>query len=73
MIKFSSVHSNIIYSCGFDENLHMIDIGTKQIKKTYSLMFPITCFEVLKNEESMVIGGYYGDLILYSIKEGVIL
>lgn len=36
-------------------------------------MFPITCFELLKNEESVVIGGYYGDLILYSIKESVVL
>lgn len=36
-------------------------------------MFPITCFEVLKNEESIVIGGYYGDLILYCIKDSVIL
>lgn len=29
MIKFSSLQSNIVYSSGFDENLHMIDIGTK--------------------------------------------
>ena len=30
-------------------------------------MFPITAFEILKGEENAVIGGYYGDLILFSL------
>lgn len=35
-------------------------------------MFPITAFELLKNEESAVIGGYYGDLVLFSLKDNII-
>lgn len=36
------------------------------------MMFPITCFELIKTEESVLIGGYYGDLILYSLKENYV-
>ena len=63
MLKCSEDSPDILITGGLDQMINVVDVREKSGVSVFEVSFPITAGNVLKGNHSLILGGYYGEVV----------